>query len=59
MKSRSLAQRVSGGIEATRQIRERELAQGKHTFIVGMIAGESPQDQELCLAAGVDTPESR
>jgi len=45
----------TGGMEATRQIRERELAQGKHTFIVGMIAGESPQDQELCLAAGVDS----
>jgi CheY-like chemotaxis protein len=43
-----------GGIEATRLIRERELAQGQHTSIVAMIAGDSPQDQQRCLAAGMD-----
>ena len=44
-----------GGIEATRQIRAREIGQGRHTPIVAMIAGEAPQDQQLCLAAGMDT----
>ncbi|MEI7761677.1 MAG: response regulator [Comamonadaceae bacterium] len=44
-----------GGIEATRQIRAREGAHGRHTPIVAMIAGEAPQDQQLCLAAGMDS----
>jgi signal transduction histidine kinase/DNA-binding response OmpR family regulator/HPt (histidine-containing phosphotransfer) domain-containing protein len=43
-----------GGLEATRLIRERELAQRQHTPIVAMVLGDSPQDQQRCLAAGMD-----
>jgi CheY-like chemotaxis protein len=44
-----------GGIEATRQIRAREIAHGRHTPIVAMIADAQSQDQQLCLAAGMDS----
>lgn len=42
------------GLEATRRIRERELATGRHTLIVAMTARAMKGDREQCLQAGMD-----
>ena len=42
------------GISATRIIREKEKATGKHIPIVAMTAHAFPEDKERCLAAGMD-----
>jgi CheY-like chemotaxis protein len=42
------------GLEATRQIRQREAGTGRHTPIVAVTAYAMKEDQERCLAAGVD-----
>ncbi|QDV22839.1 PAS domain S-box protein [Aureliella helgolandensis] len=42
------------GMEATRQIRQTELATGKHQLICALTAHATRQDRELCTAAGMD-----
>jgi len=42
------------GCEATRIIREKEKQQGGHTAIVALTAHAFPEDEEKCLAAGMD-----
>ena len=42
------------GFEATRIIREKERERGCHTPIVAMTAHASKEDEERCLAAGMD-----
>lgn len=42
------------GLEATRQIRQREAGTGRHVPIVAITAYATKQDQDECLAAGVD-----
>jgi CheY-like chemotaxis protein len=42
------------GFEATRAIREKERERGGHTPIVAMTAHASKEDEESCLAAGMD-----
>lgn len=45
---------VMDGLEATRQIREREKQSGGHVPIIAMTANTSPQDRQMCLQAGMD-----
>lgn len=45
---------VMDGLEATRQIREREKQTGCHVPIIAMTANTSSQDQQMCLQAGMD-----
>ncbi len=42
------------GLQATRRIRELEVASGGHTFIVAMTANAMKGDEEICLEAGMD-----
>jgi CheY-like chemotaxis protein len=42
------------GFEATRIIREKERKDGRHTPIIAMTAHASKEDEEQCLAAGMD-----
>ena len=42
------------GFEATRAIREKERERGGHTPIVAMTAHANKEDEEKCLAAGMD-----
>lgn len=45
---------ILDGLEATRRIREREKASGKHIPIVAMTAHAMARDREECLAVGMD-----
>ena len=42
------------GLEATRLIRREEEPRGKHVPVIGLTAGAMKEDQEDCLAAGMD-----
>jgi PAS domain S-box-containing protein len=42
------------GIEATQEIRKAEQLNGKHTPIVALTAGAFKEEQEKCLASGMD-----
>ncbi len=42
------------GFEATQAIREKERELGGHTPIIALTAHAFKEDQELCLAAGMD-----
>ena len=46
---------VMDGLEATRQIRLREKATGRHVFIVAVTANAMQGDAEMCVEAGMDT----
>ncbi|OQX27218.1 MAG: hypothetical protein BWK80_06425 [Desulfobacteraceae bacterium IS3] len=46
---------VMDGLEATRQIREKERKTGGHIPIIAMTAYAMKEDQERCIAAGMDT----
>jgi signal transduction histidine kinase/CheY-like chemotaxis protein len=43
-----------GGIEATETIRQRERERGGHVPVVGLTANAMKDDEERCLAAGMD-----
>lgn len=45
---------VLDGLEATRELRTREAASGRHLPVIGMTAGLTSKDQDACLAAGMD-----
>ena len=45
---------VMGGFEATRLIREAEQASGRHIPILALTAHALAEDEERCLAAGMD-----
>ncbi len=45
---------VMDGLEATRQIREREKSSGKHIAIVAMTAHAMQKDKDECFAVGMD-----
>jgi PAS domain S-box-containing protein len=42
------------GLEATRAIREKEMARGGHTPIIAVTAHVRKEDKEMCLSAGMD-----
>jgi CheY-like chemotaxis protein len=42
------------GLEATRQIRRHEEAEGSHIVIIAMTAHAMAADRERCIAAGMD-----
>ncbi len=46
---------VMDGLEATRQIREKERKTGGHIPIIAMTAHAMKEDQDRCIAAGMDT----
>lgn len=45
---------VMDGLTATRMIREKEAATGKHTPIIAITAHAMAEDKDLCLDAGMD-----
>ncbi|HMM59852.1 MAG TPA: response regulator [Candidatus Rifleibacterium sp.] len=45
---------VQDGIEATKAIRAHEKPLSQHTPIVALTAGATREEQEKCLAAGMD-----
>jgi two-component system, sensor histidine kinase and response regulator len=45
---------LMGGLEATSKIREFETLRGEHTPILAMTAHATVQDEQRCLAAGMD-----
>ena len=45
---------VMNGLQATAEIREREIAIGGHVPIVGVTAHALDGDREMCLSAGMD-----
>jgi CheY-like chemotaxis protein len=45
---------VMDGFEATRRIRQGELASGRHVPVIAMTAHALKGDMECCLAAGMD-----
>lgn len=45
---------VMDGLEAARQIRQREKQTGGHIPIIAMTANTMPQDQQMCIQAGMD-----
>ncbi len=49
-----LQMREMGGLEATRLIRAREAASGRHTPIVALTANAMSEDEQRCLDAGMD-----
>jgi len=42
------------GIEAIKEIRKLELTTGKHTPVIALTAGALKEEQEKCMAAGMD-----
>lgn len=45
---------VMDGLEATRQIRQREKASGRHTLIIALTAHAGESDRVRCINAGMD-----
>ncbi|MDD5240835.1 MAG: response regulator [Sulfuricella sp.] len=45
---------VMDGLEATRRIRQQEKQSGGHIPIIAMTANTLPQDQQMCIQAGMD-----